>query len=161
MSRPCSGRHRGVYGGYVAALVCTGVRAGEVTALRLDDVDLERCVIRVSRSLSPGKHGELVEQSPMSHKSREVPLIAALRPYAEQAARGTRSDELLFAGPSAGPPVSVLRPRTGVAPGADMAKVGPTSRSGGWCARRRRGDVEGSSGTFGPCRVSQEVYIWA
>ena len=92
----------GVYRRYVAALVYTGMRAGEATALRVGDVDFERGVIRVSRSLSPGKHGELVEQSPKSHKSREVPLIAALRPYAEQAARGKTLDELLFAGPGGG-----------------------------------------------------------
>jgi len=92
----------GVYRRYVAALAYTGMRAGEVTALRVIDVDFTRGVIRVSRSLSPGKHGELVEQSPKSHKSREVPLIAALRPYAEDAARGKRPDELLFAGPDGG-----------------------------------------------------------
>ncbi len=92
----------GVYRRYVAALVYTGMRAGEATALRVGDVDFERGIIRVSRSLSPGKHGELVEQSPKSHKSREVPLIAALRPYAEQAARGKTLDELLFAGPGGG-----------------------------------------------------------
>jgi integrase len=92
----------GVYRRYVAALAYTGMRAGEVTALRVGDVDFARGVIRVSRSLSPGKHGELVEQSPKSHKSREVPLIAALRPYAEDAARGKQPDDLLFAGPDGG-----------------------------------------------------------
>ena len=92
----------GVYRGYLAALVYTGMRAGEATALRVRDVDFERGVIRISRSLSPGKHGELVEQSPKSHKSREVPLIAALRPYAEDAARGKAADELLLAGPGGG-----------------------------------------------------------
>ena len=92
----------GVYRRYVAALVYTGMRAGEATALRVGDVDFVRGVIHVSRSLSPGKHGELVEQSPKSHKSREVPLIAALRLYAEEAARGKRPDELLFAGPDGG-----------------------------------------------------------
>ena len=92
----------GVYRCYLAALAYTGMRAGEVTALRVGDVDFTRGVIRVSRSLSPGKHGELVEQSPKSHKSREVPLIAVLRPHAEEAARGKRPDALLFAGPDDG-----------------------------------------------------------
>jgi integrase len=92
----------GVYRRYIAALVYTGMRVGEATALRVGDVDFDRGVIHVSRSLSPGKHGELVEQSPKSHKSREVPLIAALRPNAEEAARGKRPDELLFAGPDGG-----------------------------------------------------------
>ena len=80
----------GAYRGYLAALVYTGMRAGEATALRVGDVDFERGIIRVSRSLSPGQRGELIEQSPKSHKSRDVPLIDALRPYAEAAARGKR-----------------------------------------------------------------------
>ena len=92
----------GAYRGYVAALVYTGMRAGEATALRVGDVDFARGVIHVSRSLSPGQHGELIEQSPKSHKSRDVPLIDALRPYAEAAARGKQTNDLLFAGPDGG-----------------------------------------------------------
>jgi integrase len=92
----------GAYRSYVAALVYTGMRAGEATALRVGDVDFERGIIRVSRSLSPGQRGELIEQTPKSHKSREVPLIDALRPYAERAARGKRPSALLFAGPDGG-----------------------------------------------------------
>ncbi|GAA1440707.1 tyrosine-type recombinase/integrase [Leifsonia poae] len=92
----------GAYRGYLAALVYTGMRAGEATALRVGDVDFERGIIRVSRSLSPGQRGELIEQSPKSHKSRDVPLIDALRPYAETAARGKQGSDLLFAGPDGG-----------------------------------------------------------
>lgn len=92
----------GVYRRYFAALVYTGMRAGEATALRVGDVDFGRGVIRVSRSLSPGIRGELIEQSPKSHKSRDVPLIDALRPFAEAAARGKRGSDLLFDGPDGG-----------------------------------------------------------
>lgn len=46
--------------------------------------------------------GELIEQSPKSHKSRDVPLIDTLRPYAEAAARGKRGSDLLFDGPDGG-----------------------------------------------------------
>lgn len=92
----------GVYRRYFAALVYTGMRAGEATALRVGDVDFGRGIIRVSRSLSPGMRGELIEQSPKSDKSRDVPLIDALRPYAEAAARGKRGSDLLFDGPGGG-----------------------------------------------------------
>jgi integrase len=92
----------GAYRGYLAVLVYTGMRAGEATALRVGDVDFARGIIRVSRSLSPGQRGELIEQSPKSHKSRDVPLIDALRPFAERAARGKQSNDLLFAGPDGG-----------------------------------------------------------
>jgi integrase len=43
----------GAYRSYVAALVYTGMRAGEATALRVGHVDFEHGIIRVSRSLSP------------------------------------------------------------------------------------------------------------
>lgn len=92
----------GVYRRFLAALCFTGMRSGEVTALRVDDVDFQRGVIHVSRSLSPGAHGELLEQSPKGHKDREVPLTAALRPYAVAAARGKQPDALLFAGTEGG-----------------------------------------------------------
>lgn len=92
----------GVYRRYLATLVYTGMRAGEATALRVRDVDFAHNIIRVSRSLSPGRNGELVEQSPKSHKSREVPLIAALRPHVEDAARGKKPDDLLLSGPDGG-----------------------------------------------------------
>ena len=92
----------GVYRRYLAALVYTGMRAGEATALRVGDVDFERGIIRVSRSLSPGQRGELIEQSPKSHKFRDVPLINALRPYAEEAAQGKAAGDLLFDGVDGG-----------------------------------------------------------
>lgn len=92
----------GVYRRFVAALCFTGMRAGEVTAVRVRDVDFTRGIIHVSRSFSPGVHGELIEQSPKSHKERAVPLTRALRPHAEAAARGKAPDDLLFAGPEGG-----------------------------------------------------------
>lgn len=44
----------------------------------------------------------MIEQSPKSHKFRDVPLIDALRPYAEAAARGKRASDLLFDGVDGG-----------------------------------------------------------
>lgn len=52
--------------------------------------------------MSPGRHGELVEQTPKSHKDRDAPLGALLRPYAEAAAAGRRPDDLLLPGPDGG-----------------------------------------------------------
>lgn len=47
-------------------------------------------------------HGELIEQSPKSHRERTVPLTRALQPHADIAARGKSPDDLLFAGPAGG-----------------------------------------------------------
>lgn len=92
----------GIYRRYFAALVYTGMRAGEATELRVGDVDFVSGVIRVSRSLSLGMRGELIEQSLKSHKPSDVPLIDALSPYAEAAARGKQGSDLLFDGPDGG-----------------------------------------------------------
>lgn len=92
----------GVYANYAAALVYTGMRSGEATATRVRDADLDRDVLRVRRSLSPGKHGELIEQTPKSHKERDVPITQALRPYVVAAAAGKQPDDLLFSGPAGG-----------------------------------------------------------
>lgn len=92
----------GPYRRYTAALVYTGMRAGEATAVRVRDADLQQGVIRVSRSFSPGPHGELIEQSPKSHKDRVVPIIQALRPHVVEAMKGKGPDELLFSGPDGG-----------------------------------------------------------
>lgn len=92
----------GVYRRYAAALVFTGMRAGEATAIRVRDVELAQRVLRVSRSFSPGLHGELIEQSPKSHKERQVPIVKALLPYVQQAMTGKQPDDLLFAGPGGG-----------------------------------------------------------
>lgn len=59
----------GVYRRYAAALVFTGMRAGEATAQRVRDADLEQNILRISRSFSPGKNGELIEQSPRATRS--------------------------------------------------------------------------------------------
>ena len=88
----------GVYRRYAAALAYTGGRAGEATAARVVDVDLPGRVIRVRRSISPGRHGELIEQTPKSHKWRPVPIVDDFVPYVEEAMEGKKPQERLFAG---------------------------------------------------------------
>lgn len=92
----------GPYRRYLAGLVYTGMRAGEASALRVEDVDLAVGVIHVQRSFSPGKSGELIEQTPKSHKTRTVPLPSALLPYLSEALKGKRRGELVFTGPRGG-----------------------------------------------------------
>lgn len=92
----------GVYRRYAAALVFTGMRAGEATAQRVRDADLVQGILRISRSFSPGKNGELIEQSPKSHKEREAPITKQLRPFVIEAVKGKEPDDLLWAGPNGG-----------------------------------------------------------
>ncbi|UYO96382.1 site-specific integrase [Microbacterium sp. M28] len=87
---------------YLAALVYTGMRAGEASALRVSDVDLAHGVINVRRSFSPAGGGKVREQTPKSHKERTVPLPSALRPVIVRRVQGRGRNELVFTGPNGG-----------------------------------------------------------
>ena len=78
----------------------TGLRMGELLALRWRDVDLELRLIRVSASYS---HRELT--TPKSGKGRAVPMVAAVsRALGRLAPRRplTGADDLVFPGPLGG-----------------------------------------------------------
>lgn len=87
---------------YLAALVYTGMRAGEASALRVSDVDLAHGVINVRRSFSPAGGGKVREQTPKSHKERTVPLPSALRPVIVRRVQDRGRNELVFTGPNGG-----------------------------------------------------------
>ncbi|WP_170219062.1 tyrosine-type recombinase/integrase [Microbacterium lacticum] len=87
---------------YLAALVYTGMRTGEASALRVSDVDLDHGVINVRRSFSQAGGGKVREQSPQSHKQRTVPLPAALRPILVRRLDELGRNELVFTGARGG-----------------------------------------------------------
>ncbi|WP_166999079.1 tyrosine-type recombinase/integrase [Paramicrobacterium fandaimingii] len=92
----------GPYRDYLTALAYTGMRAGEASGLCVGDIELDHGIIHVRRSLSPGRAGKLVEQSPKSHKERAVPLPDHLRPMLERLIAGKRRGDLVFTGPRGG-----------------------------------------------------------
>jgi integrase len=92
----------GPYRAYLAALVYTGMRAGEASALRVEDIDVPGRVIHVRRNFSMGRSGTMIEQSPKSHKERTVPLPQALLLYVDDAINGKRRSDLAFSGPRGG-----------------------------------------------------------
>ncbi|MGY1552887.1 tyrosine-type recombinase/integrase [Microbacterium sp. A588] len=87
---------------YLAALVYTGMRAGEASALRVSDVDLDHGVIHVLRSFSPAGGGKVLEQTPKSHDGRTVPLPAALRSVIVRRVERLGRNDLVFTGPNGG-----------------------------------------------------------
>lgn len=92
----------GPYRDYLAALVYTGVRAGEASALQVGDVDFDTRVIHVRRSFGTSVSGSVVEQTPKSHKERTVPLPDVLAPTLARAVEGKRRTGLVFTGPRGG-----------------------------------------------------------
>ncbi|HVX32171.1 MAG TPA: site-specific integrase [Solirubrobacterales bacterium] len=79
---------------------CTGLRLGELIALRWRDVDLSARVLNVSRSISAG-----TESSTKSRRARTVPLAAqAIREFGSLRRRThfKGRDDFVFCGPDGG-----------------------------------------------------------
>jgi integrase len=80
---------------------CTGLRLGELLALRWSDVDLESRILTVSRSMSAGE-----ESSTKSRRSRSVPLAdqaaAELKALRKRPSFKARTD-YVFCRPDGGP----------------------------------------------------------
>lgn len=91
------------YGVLVRFASYTGLRAGEIVGLRVDDLDLDTARVHVRRSVAE-VHGELVEDVPKSGESRTVSLprfiVRDMREYL--AATGIR-DGHLFRSERGGP----------------------------------------------------------
>lgn len=90
----------------VTTLAYTGLRVGELAALRVSDFDALRKRLHVRRSVTD-VDGHMVFSSPKTHAHREVPIPRFLvdQLAAHLAATGRKGDELLFTSPEG----SVLR----------------------------------------------------
>ena len=88
-----------------AAAIFTGLRQGEVLALRWNDIDLERCVVYVRRSYHD-RHGFDDPKSSYSRRTVDIPprLRLVLQQYKDFT--GGQPDDLLFEGKKEGRPPS-------------------------------------------------------
>jgi integrase len=59
---------------FLRLAVVTGARRGELCALRWRDVDLDRRVLSIARSIVGDSNGELIEKDTKTHASRRVAL---------------------------------------------------------------------------------------
>lgn len=92
--------HRALY----LAAVMTGMRQGELLALRWQDVDWTARRIRINRNYVRGQYG-----TPKSRRGRSVPLADRLGGELDglyQASAFTADDELVFANPETGRPLN-------------------------------------------------------
>ena len=91
----------------VLFLAYTGVRFGEMAALRVNRLDLARHRAAIVASVTPVQGQGLVWGTPKTHQRREVPiprfLVAELRVYIA----GKRPDDLVFPGIRRGSPLRV------------------------------------------------------
>lgn len=91
-------------GPIVLALAYTGLRFGELAALRVADVDLKQRRILVSKAIAQVTGVGLVEDTTKTHQLRSVPILtSALVDTLTAAVEGRQPGEYLFPAPGGGP----------------------------------------------------------
>jgi integrase len=98
--------HSGHYALVVRFLAYTGLRWGEMAALRVSDIDPLRRRIHVRRSVTED-HGRMVFDTTKTSEARVVPLPRFLAEQVAEQCAGRGPDDLVFEGPRGG----VLRNR--------------------------------------------------
>jgi integrase len=91
----------GEYADIVLFLAYTGLRWGEMAALKVGRLDMLRRRLEVAEAVSAPR-GELVWSTPKSHSSRSVPFPEFLAAPLARRCEGRRRDELVFVGPDGG-----------------------------------------------------------
>ena len=98
----------GTFRALIALALATGARRGELLGLRWADVDLDRQVVAIRRSLEQTKQGGIREKPPKSGKERVIDLPASAvdvlrRHRIEQAATTGLGASYVFPGSDGGP----------------------------------------------------------
>jgi integrase len=86
----------------ICVLAFTGIRFGELTALRVVRVDLVRRRLHIAESASE-VGGRLVWSTTKNHQTRSVPVPPGLVPMLEEMTLGREPGDLLFTSPNGGP----------------------------------------------------------
>jgi len=96
----------------VLFLAYTGVRFGEMAALRVGRIDLRRNRAIIAESVTPVQGLGLVWGTPKTHQRREVPIPKFLAADLAHHLHGKQPDDLVFAGIRRGQPLRVSTFRT-------------------------------------------------
>ena len=93
------------YGTLVRFAAYTGLRAGEIGALRVGRVDLLKGRVRIEESVSEVQGHGLVYGEPKTYQRRSVPLLPSIRDEIGEllAGRDLTPDSLVFSAPQGGP----------------------------------------------------------
>lgn len=86
----------GTYEGFVYVAGLTGLRWGELAALRIGDVDLERGTLTVARAMTTDRVGKLIESTTKTKQVRTLPLVDPLPRLLAPALAGRNPEDLLF-----------------------------------------------------------------
>ncbi|MEU5407443.1 site-specific integrase [Nocardia asteroides] len=91
------------WGDVVLFAACTASRIGEVSGVRVKDIDTDQWIWNLRRQTSPGPGG-MLDKGTKGKRSRRVPIIEELRPMLANRirARQDKPDARLFVGPRGG-----------------------------------------------------------
>ncbi|MGX1738583.1 tyrosine-type recombinase/integrase [Corynebacterium flavescens] len=92
----------GERGDIVAVLGTVGIRWGELTGLRVKDVNVLRRRLNVNCTIARDDDGQWVPMEPKSWEQRTVAVPKSIMPLIEKAMAGKRPDDLLWERPSGG-----------------------------------------------------------
>ena len=106
-------RHYEPYRLAVLFLAYTGVRFGEMAALRVGRLDLARRRAHIVASVTEVQRHGMVWGLPKMHQIREVPIPRSLAAELDAHVEGRTDDELVFTGVRSGGPIRVANFRRG------------------------------------------------
>jgi integrase len=153
-------------GAIIQTLAYTGLRFGELAALRVGDVDLTRRRILVSRAIAQVTGVGLVEDTTKTHQVRSVPILTtALTDTLKTATEGRQAGEYLFPAPDGGPMRnSFFRWRfDGACEGAGLAGISPKTlrHSAGSLALASGASLPTTSRLLGHAKVSTTADVYS
>ena len=84
------------YEGFVHFAGLTGLRWGELAALRVGDIDLDRGTLTVARAMTTDRVGKLIESTTKTKQTRTIPLVDPLPRLLAPVMAGREPEALLF-----------------------------------------------------------------
>ncbi len=132
----------------VLFLAYTGVRFGEMAALRVSRLDLTRRRATIAESVTVVQGEGLVWGTPKSHERRQVPIPRFLVAELREHIAGKEPDDLVFTGVRGGGPLRAPIFRAGfhlAAKAIGIPELHPLSRPGAQCRCCHRSGSPGRS----------------
>ena len=84
------------YGAFVMCLLYTGMRRGEILALKVSDIDWENKVIRVNKAVEFKKNTPNIKVPKTPKSNRNIPILNVLEPYLKAVIQNKNEDDMVF-----------------------------------------------------------------
>lgn len=84
------------HGAFVMCLLYTGMRRGEILALKVSDIDLENKVIHVNKAVEFKNNTPNIKAPKTPKSNRNIPILEVLEPYLKTAIQNKNADDVVF-----------------------------------------------------------------